>query len=291
MENIQFKYFRHAAKSENFSHTAKAFMVPPSAVSAAVKKLEYSFGTKLFDRTANSLRLNESGRILLRALDEAEAVMKKASIDIRNLSTVPRGEIRLLILTNRNLVTEAIAKFKHSYPEVSFSIVHEDYGEFAEDGKFDVVISDRRMDAERFESRAFVREEIFLAVPKGGGMELQNKIGLKDLAAQTFISMPKGCSIRTYLDGLFKKIRQEPKIAIECDDPHYICAYVKMGLGVTAFPSVSWQSQMDGTLSLLRIGDGMYRNSYIHLNRSSGQIVRLFADTLELVTRNKRDRE
>ncbi len=280
MEFMQFKYFRHAAKSENFSHTAKAFMVPPSSVSAAIKKLEASLGVKLFERTANTLRLSESGKIFLKALDEAETIIKKAKIDMQNLSVVPQGEIKLLILTNRNLVTNVIAEFKKTYPEVAFSIVHEDYGAFAQDGKFDVVVSDRQMDSRRYERREFVQEEIYLAVQNGSPLARQNSIGLKALAKEDFISMPKGYSIRACLDSLFEKNNATPEIAVACDDPHYICAYVKMGLGVALFPSVSWQNQMDGTLSLLRIGDGMYRNTYIYVNKQSSRLVQLFADTL-----------
>mgnify|MGYP002513475198 CR=1 FL=1 len=69
MEFLQLKYFQHAARSENFSHTATAFMVPPSSVSVSIKKLESELGVPLFDRTANKLSLNENGKLFLKTAD------------------------------------------------------------------------------------------------------------------------------------------------------------------------------------------------------------------------------
>ena len=78
MELLQLKYFSHAAKTENFSHTAQKFRVPTSGISASIKKLESEIGVKLFDRTANKIKLNEYGKILVQAVDKSETLFKKA---------------------------------------------------------------------------------------------------------------------------------------------------------------------------------------------------------------------
>ena len=77
MEFLQLKYFSHAAKTENFSHTAQNFMVPTSCISASIKKLETEIGVKLFDRTANKIKLNEYGKILLTAVNQTEELFKR----------------------------------------------------------------------------------------------------------------------------------------------------------------------------------------------------------------------
>ena len=125
MEILQLKYFSHAAKSENFSHTAQQFMVPTSSISASIKKLENEIGVKLFDRTANKIKLNEYGKILLQTVDKSEKLFKKAKADILDLSQTPFGELNMLILTNRQKATEAIAECKVKYPKISFNIRHQ----------------------------------------------------------------------------------------------------------------------------------------------------------------------
>ncbi len=282
MEILQLKYFQHAAKSENISHTAHSFMVPPSSVSASIKKLEKELDVKLFDRTANSLKLNENGRIFLRAIDAAEREMKKAKIKILDLAAMPAGEIKLLILTNRGQVTESIADFKLNYPNVMFSITHEDYADYENYSKFDIVITDREIDSDLFTMRNFIREEIFVAVHKNSTLSEKKSVDLAELKNEKFISMQKGSSIRDYLDKLFKKMDFEADIAIECDDPHFVREYLKMGLGVALFPSVSWKEQLDENIKLIRINDGMYRNSHLYINKASSNITEMFAHTLEL---------
>ncbi|MBQ4516103.1 MAG: LysR family transcriptional regulator [Clostridia bacterium] len=282
MEILQLKYFQHAAKSENISHTAHLFMVPPSSVSASIKKLEKELDVRLFDRTSNSLKLNENGRIFLRAIDAAEKEIKKAKIKMLDLSSVPAGEIRLLILTNRGQVTESIAEFKMNYPHVMFSITHEDYIDYENYGKFDIVITDREIDSDLFTIRNFIREEILLAVHKNSALSEKKTIDLNDLKSEKFISMQKGSSIRDYLEKMFKKTNFEPDIAIECDDPYFVRKYLKMGLGVALFPSVSWKEQLDENIKLIRINDGMYRNSHLYINKTSSSICEMFVNTLEL---------
>lgn len=282
MEILQLKYFQYVAKTENISHTAHIFMVPPSSVSVAIKKLEEELGFKLFDRSANSLKLNENGKILLRAIDASEKEFNKAKIDILNLLSTHSGEIKLLILTNRGRVTDAIAKFKSEYPNVTFSITHNGYFDFESYGKFDIVISDRNIDLDIFETRDFVREEIFLAVHKDSHMASQNSVKLKDIKESKFISMPKGSSIRDLLDSTFKKINLSPDIVIESEDPHFVCKYLKMGLGVALFPAVSWKKQVNEDIKLLKINDGIYRHSYMYVNKSSSNIVKVFASMLEI---------
>ena len=59
------------------------------------------------------------------------------------MSQSPFGELRLLILTNRQNVTEAISLFKKKYPNVSFFIKHQNDFEQGTINDYDIVISDR----------------------------------------------------------------------------------------------------------------------------------------------------
>ncbi len=48
MEVLQLRYFCDSARTQNFSLTAKKFMVPPSAVSQSIRRLEKELGFVLF---------------------------------------------------------------------------------------------------------------------------------------------------------------------------------------------------------------------------------------------------
>lgn len=278
MEILQLKYFMSTAKKENISHAAQAYRVPPSTVSVAIKKLEDELGLKLFDRTSNSLTLNAYGRIFLRAAEAAERELKKAKIDMFNLSETLTGEISLLILANRRIISDTIAQFKTKYPFVSFRIKHEDYADNSNYNNFDVIVSDRSIELDSFKRKEFIQEEVFLAVPNHSALASLTAVNLKKLKNEKMICLPKGSSLRDFMDKCFKKADIEPEIAIECDDPHYIRKYLKIGLGVTFFPFVSWNNYIDDKIKLLKINDGMYRHSYIYLSRASSEAAQIFVD-------------
>lgn len=281
MEILQLKYFMHTAESENISHTAHIFTVPPSSVSSSIKKLEKEMGIKLFERGANTLRLSLSGKILYDELKKAEAHFETAKTKILNLSEKPLGEIKLLILNNRSIVTEAIASFKKKYPEVSLNIKHSlSGGDFQ---SYDIIVTDSIIENNLFERKNFVDEEIFLAVSENSALVKNKSVQLKNLAGEKFICMPKGSSIRDYMDKALKKAGVEGKVIIECDDPAYIRQYVKIGLGVTFFPYVSWKSHLDSSFHLIKVNSGLYRRSYVYLNKTSSVAAKLFASELEKI--------
>lgn len=276
MEILQLKYFMETARLENISHTAKKHRVPPSTVSIAIKKLENELESKLFDRSANKLKLNTSGKILLNALEVAENEIKKARTEILNHSLEPSGNIRFLVLTNRSVITDAIYKFKAEYPKISFSIRHEDYSDYAHYNNFDIIVSDREIDIEDFERSPFVYEEVFIGVHKNHRFAGMKSVNLKDLKDEKFISMPEGSSLRELTEKNFRRYNISPETVIECDDPFYICEYLKSGLGITFFPEISWKKQIDENIRLLKINEGLYRESFIYVNKSSSDAAKLF---------------
>ena len=61
MELLQLTYFCDAARTQNFSQTARYYQVPASNISQSVKRLEEELGAPLFDRRGNRVSLNPRG--------------------------------------------------------------------------------------------------------------------------------------------------------------------------------------------------------------------------------------
>ncbi len=281
MEILQLKYFSHAAKTENFSHTAQHFMVPTSGISASIKKLENEIGVPLFDRTANRISLNEYGKILLNAIEKSENLFNKAKAEIYDLLQTPFGELRLLILTNRQNVTNTISEFITKYPKISINIKHQETISPLHINKYDIIVTDLNIETDHFDKYFWLREELFLATHKNSRLAKKKNVSFSELNAEKFICMPKGSSLRRCTDTYFEQKKLNPDIIIECDDPKYIQNYVKLGLGVTFFPEISWENQISTDIALLKIDDGLYRDSYIYTNKSSSNTVQLFTQMLK----------
>ncbi|MBE6700856.1 MAG: LysR family transcriptional regulator [Ruminococcaceae bacterium] len=281
MEFLQLKYFANAARTENFSHTAEHFRVPPSCISAGIKKLENELGVKLFDRSANKIKLNEYGKIFLQAIDKSNDLFSKAKADILDLSGSAFGELNLLILTNRQKITKAISEFRAKYPKIFFNIKHQGPMDPTHVKEYDVILSDQNLQGDQFEQTFWLKEEIFLAVRSDSPLSQKISISAEELKDEKFICMSKNTNLRRYTDHYFEEKKISPKIVIECDDPKYIQNYLKMGLGVTFFPKSSWGDQIDSDVALLRIDNGLYRDTYIYTNKSSSHIAHLFSQMLK----------
>ena len=53
MELLQLRYFCDAAQTQNFSKTAKKYLVPTSNISQSIKRLEKELGCELFEHRGN----------------------------------------------------------------------------------------------------------------------------------------------------------------------------------------------------------------------------------------------
>ena len=253
MELLQLRYFANAASTENFSHTARINMVPASTVSQAIKKLELELGVSLFERSGNKVILNEKGRIFKNGVECALRELDEATHAIGDSADEIKGDICLLIQTNRRLVTECISDFKKLYTNVNFSLYHEYFGVGYD--KFDICIGDQTLGFKNIDKELLVTEKILIAVAKEHPLAERKSVSIHDLCNERFISMPTNRSLHKILISTCHNSGFEPHIAIQCDDPYYLRKYVAMNLGIALFPEFSWKGFSDEKVSLLEISD------------------------------------
>lgn len=262
MELLQLKYFAHAAQTENFSKTAHFFGVPASAVSITIKRLENELNTKLFIRNKNKLSLSENGKSFAKEITLALSHISSAAGALSNEKN--SGEIRLLALSDRRIITEKISEFKAMYPHITFLIEHTAPKEGYE--SFDLVIGEDTPHSQGFFKTDYISERIFLALSASNPLSKKNKIYLSDLKNQQFITMPEGSLFRITTLAC-QGAGFDPHIVIKCDDPYYLRKYVDMDLGIAFVPELSWQGQYGENTVLKKISDFSYiRKIFIYEN-------------------------
>jgi len=241
MELLQLRYFYESAQNENFSHTARAHRVPPSAVSLAVKRLERELGVPLFTREGNRIRLNAHGRRLQQALRVSLGELDAAVEAIAQGAPALSGEISLSIRCHRSTVTRHIATFKQAHPQVTFRVSH-DFGSGT--AGYDVIVDDDTANYPGFCQIPLMTEPLWFAAaansPLAGRVLTWN-----DLQKADFITMSRAAPLRRVTDRVCRLAGFEPRVIIECDDPYYLRDYVRQGFGVTLIPELSWKSELD----------------------------------------------
>lgn len=263
MELLQLRYFCDAAQTQNFSKTAKKYLVPTSNISQSVKRLERELGVELFEHKANKIVLAEAGkrfyekaRLALDTLDEA----KREAI---GSDVTGGGEIKLLVFCNRRLVMDAIEAFKKDHPRVSFVIRHE----LEADIDYDILISDQNPHGYS-EKYILAEDDILVAIGKDNPLAKKHPLSARDLRTEQFITMPKGRSLYLLTNSICLDAGFTPSISILTDDPSYIRKQVELGLGIAFIPSCSWKGLFSDKVELRSIGD-IKRTTYVFLPQVS----------------------
>lgn len=248
MELLQLRYFCDAAECENFSHTAKKFNVPPSNISRVIRRLENELGAKLFERSCNTVKLSDEGRILYKNAKIAIEAIDSAKRSICEHDGEPSGTIKLLIETNRRIATMAIEKCKTKYPGISLIINHKASGQ-----EFDLTISDIPPKNHTGERVLLISEKMMLASAKE--IPGVSEVSLCDIREECFITMSEGSRLFSINERIFEEEGISPSFAIQTDDPYYVRKYVELGLGLAIVPSISWQNSFSENVRLYSIGE------------------------------------
>jgi len=118
MNLVDLRIFVSAASRPSLGAAALEMHLTPSAVSKALRRLEESLGTPLFDRTAKLLVLNDAGRRLLGRAQNLLALAEQARCDV--MGERAQVDCRLggpPILLWRH--ADAVAQALNGYPEAT----------------------------------------------------------------------------------------------------------------------------------------------------------------------------
>lgn len=277
MELLQLKYFCDAAQTQNFSKTAKKYFVPTSNISQSIKRLETELGCELFEHRKNKILLNDAGKLFYENVFQALALLEGAKESIRNCGSELQGEIKILCLCNRSVISSAIEGFSQAHPQVNF-VLHHDLNAPLD---FDIVISDIAPIPYR-KKLLLADEEICIAVNKNHPLAQREQLRVEDLEQERFISMTAGNSMHTITMSACAEAGFVPNIAIQTNDPFYVRKYVELGMGIAFVPTYSWKGIFAEDVRLKSVGN-IRRRSYAYLpgNKYVKESVELFLQCLK----------
>ena len=248
MELLQLKYFFESAKNENFSQTAEKHWVPPSSVSAAIKRLEEELGCQLFDRQSNRITLNENGKRLQKSLlsifDELDEVVEELK-----QPTVPATEIKIVVLSLRERMARALVAYQMEHPETHVCAIFNVCDPNLSD--YDIIIAEGTDDYPEYERRELCSFQLCFTAPADSPL-VGRRLTMKDLRNESFITMDLE-SESSVLVTECKKAGFSPNIVVRTNDPHYYKKCAQMGLGIGLWRKYAVLS--DSELSYLTVED------------------------------------
>lgn len=243
MELLQLRYFCHAAQTENFSKTANAFWVPTSNVSQSIKRLEKELNTKLFNRSANAVKLSEEGKAFFEKAYLALEILDEAK---RGINSKEEIDIKICIMIHRNIVMEAIEQFRSKYPKCNFITTNTRPENWLD---YDIIITDEDININY--SKTFITDEKFVLAYNKNYFSFSDLMDKTKLFETPFIAMGDGSSIFKHTLEICKELGFSPKIALQSADPFYVRKGIELGLGVSFVPVLTWKGMYSENISFI----------------------------------------
>ncbi|MFE4145118.1 LysR family transcriptional regulator [Peribacillus sp. YIM B13472] len=256
MEWQQFEYFQTLARMQHVTRAAEALSITQSALSRSIARFEDEIGVPFFERQGRSIRLNQYGHIFLKSVDSMMKEFHKGKQEIQELLEPEQGQVSLGFLhtLSTNLIPDLIASFRMHYPKINFQLTQSPSHTLLEQlqlGELDLcLIAPMEMKAPLQWAQLWT-EELFVIVPKGHKFANYETITLEEIAAESFILLKKGYSLRITVEQLFEEAGITPNITFEGEEANTVAGLVAAGLGISILPTLKGTDQSE--ISQIRV--------------------------------------
>lgn len=275
MEFLWLKYFQTAAQLESMTKAAEQHMIPQSAMSQTIAKIERELGVKLFDRVGRCIVLNENGQRFLQYVTEALSILDNGISQMRTTEG-NNTPISICALQDRGFVNDCICKFSTTNPERSFEVHYT-----GEKQNFDLCIADQKFSTECDFSEFLFEKELVLAVSAHHPLSRINNITLAEAMRNPLILISDDFPLAKLVTDILLQANITPPATIRFQDPQMVRNCVAAGLGVSLSPNAEWHKSTAENIVYLRLSDfSISRSSYLCWNKSISPSAIEFRDFL-----------
>jgi DNA-binding transcriptional LysR family regulator len=229
LNSSQLEAFFEVAKNLNFTKAAEGLHVTQSALSQRIAKLEEDLGTTLFIRDRTSIRLTETGEMVLRFCQLNIGAESELLSKLKDSKDDLAGVLRIggFSSITRSLVIPSMKKLMNKNPRLSLQLLTKEIQDLAQllrNGEADYIFTTRKSDSPNIES-------LFL------GFEENVLVKLKKLPdSEIFLDHDEtDPTTRAYFSQ--NKLSFKPLSMRYLDDVYGLIDGVKNGYGKAVLPS------------------------------------------------------
>jgi DNA-binding transcriptional LysR family regulator len=250
--------FYWVAELRSFSRAAEHLSLRQPTVSAHIRELEQTLGSKILNRVGGEVTPTALGQVLLERAKSLLAFKRETLAALDYFQGRVKGE---LLIGGSNIPGEYIlpgklGAFIKKYPEAKPVLRIGDSAEIVEavlDGEVELGFVGFRGEDRRLSFQRLWKDEMVLAVPRGHPWTRLKAIELKDLRKEGFISREGGSGTLRSFRNLLSRKGQEPErvlnVVMELGSTEAIKEALIAGLGVSILSKSSIRREIqDGLL-------------------------------------------
>ncbi len=241
---------REVARRGTIAAAASAMNVSPSAVSQQLGVLEREVGTKLLERAGRTVRLTDSGRLLVRHADAITGAIASAEADLATIREVVAGEFRIAAFPTaaRALMPAVMTALGQRYPALRLTLRDLEANESLEAlglGEIDLAIVDeyesvapRPEPGSAAERHTVLADPLYLALPPGHSLA-DRPVALSELGDEYWVMDTEASHFFQMALQALRANGVEPHIRSHCKDFSVIIALVEAGVGIALLPGLA----------------------------------------------------
>lgn len=254
-------YFQLVARLGSIRQAALSLNVAPSSISRVIRQMEEEFGTPLFERVRQRLKLTSAGELLLYRARTALSELGRACNEIDQLHGLHRGTVSIAVVESvaRGLMPRALEAFWSKHPDVSVDVKvmsSQAACNAIAEGETDLGII--------FDVRAprAVRRITSISLPLGvlalPGSDKADKPSLKlfDLANQKVILSDASLTLGSSVEEAFSRSLVDIQSRSRTNSISLMVELAKRGLGLVLQTRVGVEQELiDGTIKFVPLVD------------------------------------
>ncbi|NUP22986.1 MAG: LysR family transcriptional regulator [Streptomyces sp.] len=276
MDLQQMRYVVALAETRNFTRAAERCSVVQSSLSHRIAGLERELGVRLFARSSRRVELTGAGAAFLAGARECLAAADRAVADAAAATGVVRGRLAVGVIVTAAAVDvpELLQRYRDRHPEVQVILRSGRSDEMVaaiRDGDLDIAFigMPEGEGPSGVESVVLDHDEHVLVVPAGHRLAGARRVGLREIADETFVDFMDGTPARAQSDQAFAAAGLARDVAYQAGVVELITRLVARRLGIALLPSayVRPLAAHHPELTLVPVVDGPHRIEYLAWSR------------------------
>lgn len=213
----QLAAFLAVAEREHLTRAAVALNLSPSAVSAAIKALEASYGVALFDRVGRGIVLSGAGRLFLKEARETLARARLAEQVLKDLGGSRRGvlEIQASQTIANHWLPQRLVGFRASHPGVELHLRSGNTAGVVEaviEGAAELGFVEAAVDEPALASAVVARDRLAVVVPAGhAAARRTGRLDADGILALSWIVREEGSGTRAVFEAGLRALGIDPR--------------------------------------------------------------------------------
>ena len=287
MEVRQYRIFKEVAETGSFTKADANLYITQSAVSHAVRDLEERAGTILFDRLSKSIRITESGRLLLEEVTPILAACD--ALDSRIGSLEKKAPVHLVssITIAAFYLPGILQSFEASWPglPVTVEVVPAAAAvEVLRCGKADFALIEGAVPQGPFVCEAFDSYKMhILCAP--GYLPVDKMLSMEEFCGERLLLREKGSAIRDTLDSTLYLAGYTAYPSWTSVNSTALIKAAEAGLGLTVLPDLLVGNELREERLLTVQAEGLeLKNELLVIRHREKHMTAPLRSLLELIT-------